>query len=308
MSKWANEEISFIRNNQKLSRKDLAKRFKTSTEAIRKVERRHNIPSRVVPSRSIVIKQHKAKILLFDIENSPNISYTWGKYEQDVIAFKQEWHMLSFAYKWLGDKSVKTSSLPDFKKYKKDKTDDIELIKVLWKLLNEADIIIGHNVDRFDIRKTNARFLANNLPPPSPYKTIDTLKVARNKFFLNSNKLGDLSKVLGLGKKVETGGFSLWLDCMVGKISAWKKMTKYNKQDVELLEKIYLKLRPWMTNVPNINVYQGTTHSCPTCGHGELQKRGYGYTKTQKYQKYQCLGCHGWSSGERIEINKVIIK
>lgn len=255
------------------------------------------------------MKNHtKTKILLFDIENSPNLGYVWGKWETDVIAFKKEWYMLSFAYKWLGDKKVKSFSLPDFKSYKKDKTDDAELIKQLWKLLDEAQVVVGHNLDRFDVRKTNARFLENGFPPPSPYKTIDTLKIARNKFFLNSNKLGDISKVLKIGQKVETGGFNLWLDCMAGKMSAWKKMVKYNKMDVDLLEKVYLKLRPWMTNVPNINVYQGTTRSCPTCGYSELQKRGYGYTKTQKYQKYQCLGCHGWSSGERIDIDKVIIK
>lgn len=310
MSKWTNEEISFIRNNRKLSRKDLAKRFKTSTEAIRKIEKRYNIPPRN-NSDSIskfVVKQHKAKILFLDIENSPNISYTWGKYEQDVIAFKQEWHMLSFAYKWLDDKNVKAFSLPDFKTYKKDKTNDAELLKELWKLFNETDIMVGHNLDRFDVRKTNARFLANGLPPPAPFKTIDTLKIAKRVFFLNSNKLGDISKLLKIGKKEETGGFNLWLDCMAGNPKAWKKMVKYNKQDIVLLEKVYLKLLSWAENTPNINVYQGTTNSCPKCGHNELQKRGYGYTKTQKYQKYQCNGCHGWSSGEKIQINKVLLK
>lgn len=47
MSKWGKKEINFLRSHQNLSRKQLAKHFKTSTEAIRKVERRNNFPIRV---------------------------------------------------------------------------------------------------------------------------------------------------------------------------------------------------------------------------------------------------------------------
>ena len=130
---------------------------------------------------------NKSRVLLFDIENSPNIGYVWGKFEQDVIDFQKEWYMLSFAYKWLGDKTVKAFSLPDFKSYKKDKTDDKELLKELWKLLDEADVVVGHNSNSFDIRKTNARFIANGFTKPSPYKTVDTLREARKTFFFNSN-------------------------------------------------------------------------------------------------------------------------
>ena len=253
----------------------------------------------------------KNKILIFDIENSPNLSYVWGRYEQNVIADEREWNMLSFAYRWLGDRKVKAFSLPDFPGYKKDRNNDTALIMELWNLLDEADIVIGHNVDRFDVRKTNARFLSAGLTPPSPYKTVDTYKLAKKYFFLNSNKLTDLATYLGVGKKVETGGFDLWLGCMSGDKKSWKKMVEYNKHDVELTEKVYLKLRPWMNTSPNQNLYQGTTHSCPICGQDSLQKRGWAYTRVNKYQRYQCVGdkgCGGWSTGERIEIDKVTVK
>lgn len=248
----------------------------------------------------------KAKIVYLDIENSPNLGYIWGKYEQDVIEFKKEWYMMSFAYKWEGE-STQVMALPDYALYKKDTTNDKELVKEVWKIIDAADIIIGHNIDRFDLRKLNARFIYHGLPLPSSYKTVDTLKVARKMFMLNSNKLDHIAKYLGIGSKVDTGGFGLWLACMDGDESAWKLMKKYNKHDVDLTEKVYKKLRPFTTNHPNINVIQGTSVACPSCG-GATQKRGFTITKVGKYQRHQCQTCSSWSTGEKVAGLKVILK
>ncbi len=57
----------------------------------------------------------KTKILVFDIETSPSLGYVWGKYKQYVIEFEQEWNMLCFAYKWLGEKKIHSKALPDYK-------------------------------------------------------------------------------------------------------------------------------------------------------------------------------------------------
>lgn len=250
----------------------------------------------------------KAVIVYLDIENSPNISYTWqGMYEIDVIAFKEEWHMMSFSYKYEG-KTTQVKALPDYSLYKKEPNNDRELVKELWSILDGADIVIGHNVDRFDIRKINSRFLYHGLSLPSTYKTVDTLKVARKMFMLNSNKLDHLAKHLGIGTKVDTGGFQLWLDCMAGNRGAWALMKKYNKHDVDLTEKVYKKLRPFTTNHPNLNVIQNTTHNCSSCGASHIQKRGYLITKTGKYQRYQCQSCASWSTGEKIKQDKIILK
>lgn len=245
------------------------------------------------------------RILFLDIESSPNLSYTWGKYEQNVIAFEREWNILSFAYKWSGDKTVRVFSLPDFPLYKKEPFNDKQLIIKLFDLLNNADVVVGHNIDRFDLRKINARFLKHKMQPPSPYKTVDTLKLSRKYFALNSNKLNDISEYMGLGSKEDTGGFTLWLSCMSGIKSAWRTMVKYNKQDVVLLEKVYLYLRAWHTGNPNQNLYQGSTHKCPACG-GDTQKRGLMYTRVGKYQRHQCKSCGSWSKGEKIKSDKVI--
>ena len=244
----------------------------------------------------------KLKILLFDIEVAPNLAAVWGLYEQNAVWVANEWYMLSFSAKWLDKKSIIAYALPDFKKrYLKDPESDALLMQELWNLLDEADIVIGHNGDRFDIKKANARFISHGMKPPSPYKTIDTLKVARRHFKFNSNKLNDLGKYLGVGQKVETGGYRLWKGCMDGDLTSWKKMVKYNKQDVKLLEDVYLELRPWMTNHPNLNILQKTTHDCPICGEDTLQKRGFNITRTSRYQRYQCKSCGGWSQSRTAE-------
>lgn len=241
------------------------------------------------------------KILLFDIETAPNLSYTWGKYEQNVIEFERDWYMLCFAAKWLGSKKMITSSLPDFKLYKKDKEDDKEVVKALWKLFDEAEVIIAHNGNRFDIKKANAKFLALGLNPPSSYQKVDTLSEARKYFKFDSNKLDDLGHYLGVGRKVDTGGFALWKGCMLGEPSSWKKMIKYNKQDVTLLEDVYLKLRPWMESHPNMNLLDNSTKLCPKCGSTKVTRRGFYLTRVSKFQRWQCQSCGGWSRSRLSE-------
>lgn len=235
------------------------------------------------------------RTLIFDIETSPNIAAIWGTYEQNAVWIEQEWQILSFAYKWYGDKSITVKGIPDYGNSKSDR----ELVSELWQLFDEADIIVAHNGDKFDIRKANARFLLHGLPPPSPYRTVDTLKVARSRFALNSNRLDDIAQALGIGMKESTGGAQLWRDCMAGDEAAWKQMKKYNKQDVKLQEAIYEELRPWMKTHPNMGV-ECTGDACPYCASAKIQKRGFGYSQAGEHQRYMCLDCTAWSKGKIV--------
>ena len=234
---------------------------------------------------------NKLKTILFDIETSPNISYTWGKYEQDVIEFVEEGRILTFAYKELGSRKVNAVSINQFKSEDK-------FIKELWNMFDDADILIAHNGDGFDIKWGNRMFAKYGLTPPSPYKTIDTLKIARQKFKFNSNKLDDLGNYLGVGRKIKHEGFDLWKKCMAGDNKAYKDMLKYNKQDVVLLENVYLKLRPYMTNHPVANV--SPEFICPVCGKNHIQKRGWMFTNASMKQRLQCQDCGKWFLGQQI--------
>lgn len=241
------------------------------------------------------------KILVVDIETAPNLGYVWAKYQQDVYEYKSEWYILCFVAKWLGQKKTIASKLPDFKMFKKDPQNDFFVVKELWKLFDEADVVITHNGNKFDIKKSNARFLYHKMSPPSPFKSIDTRAVAKKYFNFNSNKLDDLGRYLNLGRKVEHEGFSLWLKCMDGDKPAWNRMINYNKQDVILLEKLYYTFQGWITNHPNIGLFRNQDYVCPNCGSKHLHKRGYAYTKVNKYQRVQCVECGAWSQHRRAE-------
>jgi len=239
------------------------------------------------------------KVLVYDLETSPNLGWVWGKYEQNVLEYEQEWHIMTIAWKWLGEKKTHVLGLDDFDLYKKDPTDDFGLVLKLHELFDQADVLIAHNGDTFDKKKAHARFLYHDMTPPSPTQTIDTLKIARKHFKFNSNKLDDLGEHLKLGRKVSTGGFKLWMDCMKGDPKAWAKMKRYNKQDVVLLEDIYYKLRPWITSHPSVALADGRPMTCPNCGAPEMELAGMTYTKTATYERFQCGSCKAWSRSRK---------
>lgn len=256
-----------------------------------------------------VDKPNKARILLYDIETTPNLAFVWGKYQQDVIAYKEQWHIIMFAYKWLGEKRTHVVKLPDFPLYKKDPTNDFELVKKLRELFDEAHVVIAHNGDSFDQKKSQARMLVHGLTPPSPYRQIDTKKVARKYFNFNSNKLDDLGDILNIGRKMDTGGFKLWLGCMNGTMSAWDKMAQYNKQDVILLEQIYLHMRGWMTNHPAMNLMEDRMNACPNCAaEGTMIKRGFYNRKVTKVQIWLCKNCGHHTHSRQVEPVKEHVK
>lgn len=243
------------------------------------------------------------KILHWDVETMPNMAAVWGKYEQDVLWYEQEGYMFCYAYKWGNEKRTHVVGLDDFKGFKKNPRDDKALIASLFKLFEEADVLVAHNGDSFDMKVANARFLIHGFSKPSPSKTVDTLKVARRNFKLNSNKLDDLGRVLGVGRKERTGGVDLWYDVYHHDPKAIKKMKSYNKQDVVLLEKVYLKLLPWITNHPHVGFYDGKLEACSNCGSSNLQKRGVERTKTSVYQRVWCIDCHAWMRS-RVTLDK----
>lgn len=238
----------------------------------------------------------KPKILLVDLETAPSLGFVWGKWEQNVIQFKEDWYILCYAYKWLGEKKIYINALPDYNGYKKQSTNDKHLVKDLWRLFDEADFIIAHHGDGFDIKKSNARFIFHGMQPPSPYKSIDTLKVARRHFKFDSNKLDDLAQYLKIGKKKAHEGKSTWLGCMMGDNKSWDVMKTYNAHDITLLEEVYLRLRAWSTTHPNLDSFT-KKNNCPTCQSSKVQRRGVNISKTGHRDRFHCRDCGAWFSG-----------
>jgi hypothetical protein len=241
----------------------------------------------------------KPSIILLDIETSPITAYTWGTFDQNVLKVLEPSKIMSVAWKELYAEEVQVRSIFDYSGYKPGIIDDKKLVADVWKVLDRADIVIAHHGDAFDLKKLNSRFIFHGLCAPSAYKTIDTKKVASKYFKFDSNALNNLGVYLKLGEKVANGGFGLWVKCIAGDPEAWDLMKRYNQQDVALLEKVYLKLRPFMENHPNLSIITNNSEgtSCPSCSSTNVTKRGFTVTKTSRRQRFQCGDCGSWSSG-----------
>jgi len=241
------------------------------------------------------------KTLIYDIETAPTLAWVWSNWQTNVIATDQDWYMLCFVYKWEGDDSIGFSSIKHSPDFEPNKQDDKWVVERLAALFDAADVIVGHNGDRFDRRKTNARIILNGIDQPSPYMTVDTKKIAAREFAFNSNSLNNLASYFEMGKKTPHTGFQMWLDCMAGDDEAWELMEEYNVQDVLLLEELYLKLRPWSglpgkPSAPNQNHWKDDDHfGCPKCGSDNIIERGTHRTGAAEYPTVKCLHCRGYS-------------
>lgn len=234
---------------------------------------------------------NKPKVLLLDIETSPILAYCWSIWEQNIPLnqIKQDWHVLAWSAKWLGEKKMFYMDQRNAKNIE----DDTKILKGVWELMDAADVLITQNGKRFDVKKLNARFVLNGMKPPSSFRHIDTHQLAKKHFGFTSNKLEYMSdklcKKYKKQKHSKFGGFELWKGCISGNRAAWKEMETYNKYDVLSLEELYTKLAPWDTSV-TLASFDGSDASKCDCG-GNLLRWGYRYSNRGKYQRFKCENC-----------------
>lgn len=242
------------------------------------------------------------RIAFFDIETAPITALVWEMFDTNVLHVIQPTYMMCYSLKWSDKKSIKTRSLNDYPGYDQKRTCDRALVTELHKDMSDADIIVAHNGDSFDIKKTNARLIVHGLQPPAPFKTVDTLKIARRSFKFDSNKLDNIGRYLGLGRKLPNTGKDLWVGCMNGDPKSWATMRRYNAQDVRLLEAVYLKIRPWSVSHPNLSAYS-LKPGCPVCQSTNVQSRGFNVAKLRRTQRWQCreMDCGHWFSGATVK-------
>lgn len=226
------------------------------------------------------------KLLYLDLETAPHRVMAWGLFNQTIRInqISEPGYTLCWAAKWEGKRNL------IFRR-----RDDEDFLSKLWELMDEADAICTYNGCRFDLPVANREFLEIGYTPPSPYKEIDLYRTVKSKFRFASNKLDFVCQQLGIGAKEQHKGQELWTECMEGDEKAWRLMTRYNKQDVKLLPKLYDHLRPWITDHPNYALYRDSDRPlCTNCGSGNIQSRGLQPTKTQVYRRWCCSDCGTW--------------
>jgi RNase P subunit RPR2 len=250
---------------------------------------------------------HNAKIVILDIETAPVEAYIWRRWKENIRQNQviAEGYVLCAVAKYLNEKKVRKTALPDnSQRWEKNPEDDTEVVKFCWEILNDADVIVAHNGKRFDIPVLNTRFIALGLPPPSPYKIVDTLTEAKKKFKFPYNSLSGILNYLDMDGKTQTS-FELWIGCKQGNKKAWKEMVQYCVNDVLILEDLYMKMAPWIDTHPNMNLYTDMSRrTCTKCGSPRIHRRGTYATQTQKYVRFCCVECGGWSRERCTSLEK----
>lgn len=269
----------------------------TVYDTLKKIEDNNNIAEGEKPKGM--------RVLLLDLETSPTLAYVWRRWKQNIGSNqveKEGSYMLTAAWKWLGEDKMHCAFAKD-----PVEGDDSNICALLYEAIENSDVIVAHNLNGFDYPILNARMIQNSFPPMKTVKKIDTLAIAKKHFRFNTNKLDDLGKYLGVGRKIDTGGFELWHKTIKGDNEAFCQMMDYNKQDVLLLEQVYLKLRAFDTN-PAANAghyYEDSLSRCPVCGSSDVEETGNNvYTPVSRFAEMVCNGC-GHRSRQRHNISDI---
>lgn len=270
---------------------EVIKKFKTNpgyiTNGAGKLSKLWNCSIRDIKDARLILKQEKfkkqaneieqtsedieVKRLFFDIETSPNIGFFWKSGyglnigPENII---NERAIICACYKWENEDKVHYLVWDE-------NQDDRNIIEKLTKVIEESDEVVAHNGDQFDLKWLRTRALFHRIPFPYRIRTLDTLKKSRNAFNFNSNKLDYIGKFLGVGEKVDNGGFGLWKDIILNKSEeALSKMVEYCMGDVILLQDIYSELHRYIHKNTSFAVLNGKPKwRCVECVSDKIKLR-----------------------------------
>lgn len=244
----------------------------------------------------IEVHRWEAKILFLDIETSAMLVRTYGLFDQNIPVqnIVEDWSVLSYCAQFHNDETVYYLD----QRYALHYTDDRQLVEGIHGLIEQADIIIAHNVS-FDWKKLNAKFIHYDLKPLHP-RTLCTLKMARKLAKFSSNKLEYIAKYLGVTPKEQHAKFpggKLWEECLKGNFEAWAECEIYNRGDVKTLIQIFWKLAKFDNSI-NFSIYEH--RNVCICGSTQFVRDGYKVTNSGKKMRFRCSDC-GKVYNARIE-------
>lgn len=242
--------------------------------------------------------------LFIDVETSPDVAVTFKRFNanfsQDSI-IEDGGMMLSIAWAWEDDETTRGLVLTPQEAVNRD---DSRLSSVLHGLIECSDVIVGHNIKNFDLKVIKARNVINNLSPIKKVHIIDTLQMARQMKF-QSNRLGSIGVILGEGDKLQHSGISTWIGCMAGNQDSLNEMLEYNLEDVNLLKRVYNRLKAHSNRTSNAGLFTDT-ESCPVCGSENVYETGgHVHTPAQTYLEVACRDCGARSRNTKPVGNKL---
>lgn len=243
-----------------------------------------------VPGRARI--QHRGLTVEGDFWDLSGWKYKIGRriHADEVI----EWpRSICAAWRWRGTRTIHFAA-------EWDEGGRHGFLEAIWNAYDQADIVRGHNVKGFDTKKLKGEWWLMGLKPPSPYKTVDTLTIARREFGLESNTLDALLKRLGMPGKTDRYDAEVAKAACAGDVKAQRKIARYNKGDITASEALCDSLLGWDGTHPHLGLWNGQERSCNQCGGTELtplgnegQSDGLVRAVTNSYAGYRCDGCGG---------------
>ena len=237
------------------------------------------------------------RVVTFDIETMANKSWHWRLWQENIGPSQliQPTYMLSYAYKINNRKTVYRCA------------DDPDFLDTLYRVITGADLLVTYNGDKFDMMHVRREFLEAGYPPLRPVPTVDLYKVVKSTFKFPSNRLDYVASVVLGERKLETGGFDLWKSWEDGCPRAKRLMERYNKRDVNVTQRLYRRLRPWIKNHPHIGPEVGIEDSkeeyeCPACGSHKTDRRRERRTRCFAIRQCQYGSCGHWFDGKRQKL------
>lgn len=290
MSSWKSEAISLALTTN-LSWRKIAKKLNKSKSTVSDLLRK------AIKGDYLESPVDEPKILLFDIETSMIQAYIWGLWNQNIgiSSIIKDWYVICWSARWLGKEDMMHDSVHLHKKITTYSDNEAAVVTNLWKLLDEADVVVAYNGKKFDKKKMNAKFLEYGLLEPSPYKVIDPMLIVKGNFALTSNKMDFVVRYVESNTEGKNStNISLWHKCMADDEESLDYMLDYCDQDIEVLEKVYLAVRHWDKNSPNLALhYKDNKPRCNGCGSTdlvELENKTYNTTLSQ-FSVLRCNGC-----------------
>jgi hypothetical protein len=207
--------------------------------------------------------------LFWDLETSPNIAFSWRTGAKQYInpqGIIKERAIICIGRKWQGESKVRVTAWDS-------RQGDKGMLAEFLEEANEADELVAHWGDRFDMPWFRTRCLVHGLQPLPSYKTVDTCAWASRLCAFNSNKLDYIAKLLGVGSKISTD-LDLWKKVVLNNDRiALAYMMKYCGHDIQLLEAVWGKLRVVAAAKTHVGVLNGGEKwQCAHCGSAHVKK------------------------------------
>jgi len=273
-------------NNTQIAR-DIKNKFaiQNDVELIRRTvshwRQKWNIEAKKLPIRRLFIDietgYYILKIRTFSLKNYTRF------FDSETIEHEKE--IICISYKWQYENEVHTL---DFRNGER------KMLKAFIRVLGEADEVVGHNIDKFDIRMLRTRCIYYGVLMFPNYRTLDTLTKSKHYFSFASNKLDYIAKYLQVGRKLDHDGFDMWIRAIENRDDkALEQMIEYCENDVIILEDSFCVLSPFIDHNNNFAVLTGGDKwDCPNCAsHNVEMFRTYATPMGVIRREMKCNDC-----------------